>query len=253
MKLGDFTGLAKAYINRPAYNTKILDAIIGYSNLNKESLKVADIGAGTGKLTKILLEMGLSVDAVEPNSDMFLEGMEFTKSFEVKWHQAPGERTGLQDSTYDWVIMASSFHWTDTNQSLPEFSRILKNNGSFTAIWNPRNIASSEFHTTIENKIYEIAPNIQRVSSGNKKHTKNWNEVIRSTGHFKDVIFMEMDHDEVMSIDRYLGAWRSVNDIRSQAGEKNWEKVFTMIENEVSGLNEISVPYKMRAWTGVAV
>ena len=68
MKLGDFTELAHAYINRPAYSQDIINAILNYAKLEKDTIRVADIGAGTGKLTKVLLEMGISVDAVEPTS-----------------------------------------------------------------------------------------------------------------------------------------------------------------------------------------
>ena len=45
IKLGDFTGLAKAYINRPAYSKKIIIAILRYANLDISNIKVADIGA----------------------------------------------------------------------------------------------------------------------------------------------------------------------------------------------------------------
>ena len=46
--------------------------------------------------------------------------------------------------------MASSFHWTDPNLSLPEFYRILKSNTFLTIIWNPRNIKNSKLHVEIE-------------------------------------------------------------------------------------------------------
>jgi ubiquinone/menaquinone biosynthesis C-methylase UbiE len=249
MKLGDFTELAHAYINRPAYSQDIINAILNYAKLEKDTIRVADIGAGTGKLTKVLLEMGISVDAVEPNEEMRNEGIIYTKDYDVKWSKGSGEETGLESGKYDWVVMASSFHWTDPTKSLPEFNKLLKADGIFTAIWNPRNIQASKFHSEIEKKIYEIAPNLNRVSSGNNKHTKKWENIFVSTGDFKNVIFMEMDHNEKMSPDRYLGAWRSVNDIRAQAGIDRWNKIYSMLESSVKGMKEIPVPYKMRAWT----
>ena len=59
--------------------------------------------------------------------------------------KATGEDTLQENDQFDWVIMASSFHWTDHTKSLPEFSRILKPSGYFTALWNPRDIQRSEF------------------------------------------------------------------------------------------------------------
>lgn len=254
MQLGDFSTLAKQYINRPAYNDHLLKTLLLYTGyLQKPDFSVADVGAGTGKLTKMLLEKGVSLTAVEPNDSMREEGVKYTDGFNASWLAGSGEETGLPGGSVDWLIMASSFHWTDPEKSLPEFHRALKPGGYFTAIWNPRNIESSELHTRIEQKIYEIAPNINRVSSGSKANTKKWEEVLISTGHFSNVIFMEVDHTEVMTKERYLGAWNSVNDIQAQAGPESWAKILTMIENEIAYLDVVEVPYKNRSWTAQRV
>lgn len=257
MKQGNFDSLAKYYINRPAYDKEFLSEIlekIGFEhNKNKKKFIVADIGAGTGKLTKILSELCLKVIAVEPSKKMLYEGMKYTKGLKIKWKEGSGEHSGLKNNSVNWVIMASSFHWTDPELSLPEFNRILKDGGYFTAIWNPRNVEKSKLETKIEKIIYKIAPDIKRVSSGSKKYTKDWNKIIISTGHFKNVMFMEADYLEVMSKERYLGIWRSVNDIRTQLGEEKFSELLKLIKKEISNMEEIVVPYKMRAWTAQKV
>ena len=60
-------------------------------------------------------------------------------------------RYELEDKTYDWVLMGSSFHWVDFNKAINEFERILKPNGKFGNL-NPRNLEASEFHMKIEEK-----------------------------------------------------------------------------------------------------
>ena len=251
MQLGNFSDLAAHYIHRPAYSGYLVDALLSIAGHGSSpEFKVADIGAGTGKLTKMLLERGVSTIAVEPNDEMLQNGVVFTNGFPVEWRSGSGEATGLPSGNVDWIIMASSFHWTDPAISLPEFHRVLRQGGRFTAVWNPRNIEASELHTRIEKHIYEIAPHIKRVSSGSSKHTKKWEEVLVSTGHFQDIIFMEVDHIEIMTRDRYIGAWNSVNDIRSQAGEESWKRILDAIQKEVRDKETIEVPYKNRAWTG---
>lgn len=254
MKQGDFTKVAKHYHNRPAYSMILLEKLLSCINDEKKTSKdinVAEIGAGTGKLTKMLYNLGLSVSAVEPNLNMRKEGEEYTKNCNIKWLEGSGEHTSLEENSQDWLIMASSFHWTNPSLSLPEFARVLKANGYFTAIWNPRDLQEGSIFYEIEEEIKKMLPNLNRVSSG-KQNTKDWTEVIQSTGHFKDCFFMEIPYIEHMSKERYMGIWQSVNDIQAQAGEK-WQDILKMIESKISELEIISVPYKIRAWTAKKV
>ena len=73
MKLGDFTELAKFYGNRPGYSKVVLECLKNHIFNTVGDGKVADIGAGTGKLTENLAEIGLNGYAVEPNEAMRAE------------------------------------------------------------------------------------------------------------------------------------------------------------------------------------
>ncbi len=99
----------------------------------------------------------------------------------------------------------------------------------------------------IEDMIYKEVPNMKRVSSGSVMTTEI---MVQKVGdHFKDLMFMECMHDELMSKERYMNIWRSVNDIRVQAGEDGFQKILRNIEEILKEHREISVPYKSRAWT----
>ncbi|MCP3902005.1 MAG: class I SAM-dependent methyltransferase [Planctomycetes bacterium] len=248
MKLGDFTKLAQSYRYRTGYSLTVLrylapEPIPG-------AFRVADVGAGTGKLTENLVQIGLRGFAVEPNEAMRAEGIRTLGDDDhFAWSEGAGEVTGLPDASVDWVLMGSSFHWTDRPCALAEFHRILRPGGRFTALWNPRDLASSEFHMGIEAKIREIVPELKRVSSGSRQCTEDLDEVLVSTGHFRDLVFMEAPHAVHATPERYVGAWRSVNDIQAQAGAERFEAIMRMIETEIRGMDAIEVPYRTRAWT----
>ncbi|MCE3038673.1 class I SAM-dependent methyltransferase [Helicobacter anatolicus] len=251
MKQGDFTKVAQYYHNRPAYSTNLLEKLlccVNENHKNLQALNVVEVGAGTGKMTQLLANFGMNIVAVEPNLNMRLEGQKAVKNSNVKWQEGSGERTGVEDNFADWAMMASSFHWTDPKKSLPEFSRILKPDGYFTAIWNPRNIEKGSLFDEIEQEIKAILPELNRVSSGTQ-NVKKWEDILVSTGDFRDCFFMECDYIEIMDKERYMGAWHSVNDIQAQAGEERWKKILSMIETKVSHLKIIEVPYKIRAWS----
>lgn len=250
MKHGDFTALAKEYINRPGYSKDVLRLIGRLAGMDRRDFLVADVGAGTGKLTEELAALGLSGCAVEPNDAMRAEGEKvFKGKGHFQWSEGTAEHTGLPSSAFDWVLMGSSFHWANTSDALAEFHRILKPGGYFTAIWNPRDIEGNELHERIEQVIYDALPGMKRVSSGGKGNIGDIEAKLLSNGEFGHIVFVEAPHTVFMSKERYMGVWRSVNDIRVQAGEDRFEEILRQIERIISSYDEIIVPYRSRAWT----
>ena len=149
MKQGDFSQLAKNYIHRTGYSLSVLIALSRYAGLIPSSAITADVGAGTGKLTENLSELGFKGFAIEPNDAMREEGIRLLGETSFCWLKGTGETTGLPSASIDWILMGSSFHWTDAQQALQEFHRVLRPGGFFVALWNPRDLESSPFHLEI--------------------------------------------------------------------------------------------------------
>lgn len=249
MKHGDFTELAKFYGNRPGYSRVVLECLKNHIFNSIGEGKVADIGAGTGKLTENLVEIGLGGYAVEPNAAMRGEAAQKYWGGGILWSEGTAEATGLQDSCINWALMGSSFHWADSVLAVKEFYRILVPGGFFTAIWNPRDIENSELHRRIEDTVYAEVPQMKRVSSGKAISTEEMKEKLLSGGYFKDIIFVEAPHVEVMTKERYMNTWKSVNDIQVQAGEEGFQRILNKIEEIIQEFDEIEVPYLSRSWT----
>lgn len=250
MKQGDFTAFAKDYINRSGYSLDVLRMIGRAAGKDRRDFKVADVGAGTGKLTENLSQLGLTGCAVEPNDAMRAEGIKvFEANPSFTCYKGSAENTGMPENSFDWVLMGSSFHWTNAEEALKAFHRILKPGAYFTAIWNPRNIEGNELHESIEKMISDVVPELKRVSSGSKKNIGDIEGKMLSTKYFSNLIFVEASYNVVMTKERYIGAWRSVNDIQAQAGPERFEKIIKNIEEIIAPYPDVVVPYKSRAWT----
>lgn len=98
---------------------------------------IADLGSGTGKFSKLLLEFGLRVFGLEPNENMRkMAGVELSQFKNFTSISASAEETGLSDASIDLITVAQAFHWFDRKKCKKEFKRILKPNGCVALIWN---------------------------------------------------------------------------------------------------------------------
>ena len=127
MKQGDFTKVAKHYHNRPAYSEMLLEKLvrcINDDNKATKDLKVVEVGAGTGKLTRMLWDFGMQVLAVEPNDNMREEGIKYTKETNIKWQKGSG---GSYRSRIKFCRLGDYGKFISLDRSQKIFARICKN------------------------------------------------------------------------------------------------------------------------------
>lgn len=119
-------------ISRPRYPTEAIDFI---RTLIPAHANIVDLGAGTGIMTKFLVEdCHFQVTAVEPVAGMRAQLQQSVPGATLvdgtSWH------TTLPSESYDAVIIAQAFHWFDDLKTLHELHRILKPGGQVLLIWN---------------------------------------------------------------------------------------------------------------------
>jgi SAM-dependent methyltransferase len=142
-RFGDRAG---AYArHRPCYPEGVLDVLSRECGV-APGASLADVGSGTGILTRMLLDAGYRVSAVEPNDAMRAEAEQALAS-RPGFVSVPGraEATGLPDGSVDAVVVAQAFHWFDREAARAEFDRILRPGGRVLLVWNVRRIAGSAF------------------------------------------------------------------------------------------------------------
>ena len=248
---GDFTGLAKDYSqHRPDHCPSVLNALLGLLEKQAADVDFVDVGAGTVIWSRMVYGKNVkSVTAVEPNDDMRAEGLTDSTGTGVRWLVGCAEQTGLRHACCDWLSMASSFHWPDFNRAIREFYRLLRAGGRFTALWNPRLMEVNPLLVDIEAQLDALRPNIKRVSSGRSGITETLMEQLWASPYFEDVVYLEGRHVIEMTPERYMGAWRSVNDLRVQLGPEKFQVFLAFIAQRIAGLKVIEATYLTRAWS----
>ena len=110
-----FGAVAAAYAeHRPDYRADAVAWCVAPTGRPVAGLRVLDLGAGTGKLTALLAELGADVTAVEPDQAMLAELRRQLPS--VRALHGPAEAIPLADGSVDAVLCAQSMHWFDMSR-----------------------------------------------------------------------------------------------------------------------------------------
>ncbi|MBO1334036.1 class I SAM-dependent methyltransferase [Streptomyces sp. VRA16 Mangrove soil] len=126
-----FGAAARAYAeHRPDYAPDAVRWALGRA----PGVRVLDLGAGTGKLTAVLVGMGFEVVAVEPDAAMLGELRAAVPG--VRALHGSAERIPLPDASVDAVLAGNALHWFDMAVAGPELARVLAPGGVLAGLWN---------------------------------------------------------------------------------------------------------------------
>jgi SAM-dependent methyltransferase len=122
---------------RPSYPAEVVEWALARCGIGTEST-IVDVGAGTGKLTRLLVPSGARVVALEPVPEMRAQLAATTPGAEAI--DGAAEEIPLADGSADAVTVAQALHWFDLDRALPEFHRVLAEPGHLVLFWNMRDL-----------------------------------------------------------------------------------------------------------------
>jgi SAM-dependent methyltransferase len=121
---------------RPGYPAEAVEWMLQPARRAGHALRVADVGAGTGKLTRALVELGADVVAVDPDPAM-LQNLR-RNVVGVPTFVGSAEALPLPDSSLDAVVLGQAWHWVDADVASQEVARVLRPGGVLGLVWNIR-------------------------------------------------------------------------------------------------------------------
>jgi ubiquinone/menaquinone biosynthesis C-methylase UbiE len=239
----DYTEHAAHYDKRADYSYEAIEDLLAATGCAPKR-PVAEIGAGTGKLTKELLKHGLIVAAVEPNDSMREFGIRNTQGQFVSWSVGTGEASGLPAKTFHAAFFGSSFNVVDQRSTLSEVRRILLPHGWFACMWNHRNL-DDPVQRRIEAVIKSFIP---AYSYGSRREDPT--KIISGSGYFSPVKSIERGFKWEMPKSDIIEAWKSHATLRRQAAsDADFERIIAQISKCLASFPErIDVPYTTRIY-----
>lgn len=126
---GEVAGVYEA--SRPSYPAAAVSWLV-----KPEEVRVVDVGAGTGKLSRALHAAGHEVTAVDPSEEMLAVLRQQVPG--VQTLVGTGEHLPIHDGSADAVTFAQAWHWVDPAAASIEVARVLRPGGTLGLVWNLR-------------------------------------------------------------------------------------------------------------------
>jgi SAM-dependent methyltransferase len=172
---------------------------------------VLDVGAGTGKLTRVLARRYARVIAVEP-----LDGMRAILERVVPEAEAlPGraEEIPVPDTSVDAVFAGQAFHWFATDEAMAEIARVIRPGGVFCLVWNS---ADEDRVTPLPRPFLDY---LDELRAERQVEGPPFKDVI-ARGRFADIHEAAVPHDHVLDRQGLLDNARSVSWIASRPDDE---------------------------------
>jgi SAM-dependent methyltransferase len=224
---------------RPDFPPEAIRYLAKHLSIDSAS-HVLELGAGTGKLTRLLVPLGCHITAVEP-----VEGMrrKFASLLpEVFLMAGTAESLPLEAETVDVVLVATAFHWFDYAKALVEIHRVLKPGGWLGLLWNVRDESAPW--------VAQLAKIIEPYEGDTPRYkTFQWKKVFDETVLFTPLQKTEFPFIQMGNIQTVLDRTRSVSFVAALKPieqEKVLDAVRQMLEIDygVKPQAVLDIPYR---------
>ena len=169
-----FADVADAYERgRPDYAPAVIGSLAAELGLDRGD-RVLDLAAGTGKLTRALLEWGLDVTAVEPQ-----ESLRKVLARSVGGERAldgVAESIPVPDASVRAVTVADGFHWFDAQPALGEIRRVLEPGGGLAILTTVPDWGEASWAHELGTTINELRPEHPYFDG------RSWKDAVREDG-----------------------------------------------------------------------
>ena len=235
-----FGDAADAYERgRPSYPPDAVAAIVEFLGLGA-GRRVLDLGAGTGKLTRLLVPSGASVIAVEPVEGMRRHLAAAVPAAEILHGTA--EALPLANGAVAGAVVAQAFHWFDQARAVSELHRVIEPGGGLAIIHNKRD---------------ESVPWVARLtdlleaSTGAESPVEQfgWREKLDRLAHFELVEQLDLAHVHRLTRDGVIDRVTSVSTVAAldpSARAALVDRVRDLLDTDgdTAGRDVIEFPYR---------
>ena len=241
-----FSSGADAYERgRPDYAPEAVATLVRELGIGPGT-RLLDLAAGTGKLTRQLVDTGAEIVAVEPVVEMRAKLVAAVPSSEAL--DGTAEHIPLPNHSVDAVVVAQAFHWFDGVRAISEIHRVLRPGGGLGIIWQSRDAR----RPWIE-RLNEI---IDGAASGQPRYRGDaWRAAFELTALFDPLEAASFSHVQRGDVDMMVDRVASISYVASMPDDRRLEVISAVrdllaTDPDTAGAELIELPYRADVyWT----
>lgn len=221
--------------SRPLYTKEIYDGIFRYKRIDQDS-RVLEIGMGTGKATKPILDTQCRFTGIEPGEHLIrLAREKFRDCDNFSAYCQTLQDFACPDETFDLIYAATSFHWIPEEYGHRRVYRLLKNGGAFARFGyhagpdKGRSVLTDEIQ-----KLYrQYMHHEERPAEYSDKDAKQLADIMTAYG-FEDVTYQLYHMTKDFTAGEYMALLRTYSDhmkLEAKDREQLFNGIFHAIED----------------------
>ena len=229
---------------RPTYPADAVDWLAQHLQISPGAY-VADVAAGTGKLTRLLTPLGATLFGLEP-----VPGMRTT--FATMCPGIPlvagtAEQVPFAAGSLDAVTVAQAFHWFNAPAALGEFARVLRPGGRLGLIWNARDRSNA-----LVEELWSIMDRVEKRAPW-RNHDEWKDSALVDHPAFTPLTEATFHHEQVLTHDQVIARFRSVSHI-AVLSPADQEAVIAELRHVLdthplsADHEHVSIPYRVDAY-----
>ncbi len=209
---------------------------------------VCDLAAGTGILTRQLLDSGYRVTAVEPVGGMREELERQLAKAGVDILDGTAEHLPLDDRSVDAVTVGQAFHWFDPQPALTDIARVLKPGGVLLMVWNARD-ENVDWMRQWGDLVADLG--------GGRPYQDHrellWEDVVAESGLFTPLEHLEVPQGQTGTPELVIERTRSTSFIAALPPERHQHALDAVAQllathPDTRGRDQITIPYNTQIY-----
>ena len=204
---------------------------------------VLDLAAGTGKLTRALLETGAHVIAVEPGDAMRAELVQAVPGVEAV--RGAAESIPLAEDSVDAITVGQGFHWFRYEEAIPELHRVLRPGGAVALLWNNRD-QEAPLQREISEMVAQFVPAGRAAATDSSRH-------LRESELFGPVEERRFRFVQELDAEGLVGRIASISFVAAATAEQRAELVRQIRELVAAHRGFVAFPYVTDVYVSRAV